>query len=100
MKGKPQPIADVLSRLLSRRGYAQERSAAACVEAWRSAAGDAVARQSRAGGIRGGVLEVLTANSTLVQELTFQKQELLKKLTELLPDQPIRDLRFRVGRIE
>jgi predicted nucleic acid-binding Zn ribbon protein len=86
--------------ILSRRGYARERSAAACVEAWRTAAGDKIANQSRAGAIRSGTLEVLTANSTLVQELTFQKQELLKKLGELLPDQPIRDLRFRVGRID
>ena len=40
------------------------------------------------------------ANSTLVQELSFQKPALLETLTRLLPDERIRDLRFRVGPID
>jgi hypothetical protein len=39
------------------------------------------------------------ANSTLVQELGFRKRDLLDALGRLLPDQPIRDLRFRVGAV-
>ena len=97
---KPQPIADVLARLLARRGYARERSNGACAAAWNEAVGEPLAQQTRPGTIRGGVLEVLAANSTLLQELTFQKHELLQKLGRLLPDQPVRELRFRLGRID
>jgi hypothetical protein len=43
---------------------------------------------------------VTVANSTLVQELSFQKPALLESLASLLPDEPIRDLRFRVGPVE
>jgi hypothetical protein len=45
-------------------------------------------------------LEVIVANSTLVQELGFQKLALLKNLAALLPDEGIENLRFRVGNIE
>ena len=45
-------------------------------------------------------LEVLVANSALVQELTFQKTGLLTKLRQALPQEKIKDLRFKVGRID
>ena len=50
--------------------------------------------------MRRGTLEVIVANSTLVQELGFQKNALLQSLAELLPDEGIENLRFRVGSIE
>ena len=58
-----------------------------------------MASYSRLGNIRRGVVEVTVSNSTVLQELTFQKTELLKKITTALPDQKIRDLRFRVGSV-
>jgi len=45
------------------------------------------------------MLEVTVANSTLMQELGYQKSDILSSLSQLLPDQKIRDLRFRVGSI-
>ena len=46
------------------------------------------------------MLEVTVSNSTIVQELTFQKQQILAELQAELPDANIRDLRFRVGTID
>jgi hypothetical protein len=34
-----------------------------------------------------------------MQELLFQKSDLLKNLTQLLPDEGIQDLRFRLGAV-
>ena len=96
----PQAIGDVLVQLMARRGFAGVRRAATCEEAWRLAAGELAAGYSRVGAVRRGTLEVLVANSTLLQELTFQKQTLLETLGGLLPDEKIRDLRFRLGAIE
>jgi predicted nucleic acid-binding Zn ribbon protein len=98
--GRPKPIADIMAQLMARRGYAREQSAAACGEAWRAAAGDATSRFTRAGAVRRGALEVLVANSTLLQELTFQKAALLEKLQQLLPDEKLSNLRFRIGPID
>ena len=96
----PKAIGDVLSELMARRGYARVQSAAAYEAAWREAAGPLAAKYSRVGLLRRGTLEVVVANSTLVQELAFQKTELLKSLAELLPHEGIEGLRFRVGNIE
>lgn len=95
----PQKIADAISGLLARRGYAQTKSIAEYAQAWQQAAGPALGQHTRAGSIRRGVLEVVVRNSAVLQELTFRKKQLLKQLTELVPAQKIRDLRFRVGGI-
>jgi predicted nucleic acid-binding Zn ribbon protein len=96
----PQAIGNVLSELMARRGYARVQSAGAYEAAWREAAGPLVAEYTRVGLLRRGTLEIVVANSTLVQEMGFQKSEMLKSLAELLPDEGIEGLRFRVGTIE
>jgi predicted nucleic acid-binding Zn ribbon protein len=96
----PQAIGNVLSELMSRRGYARVQSASAYEAAWREAAGPLTAAYTRVGQVRRGTLDVVVANSTLVQELGFQKRALLKNLADLLPDEGIENLRFRVGSIE
>jgi hypothetical protein len=95
----PQRIADVLSELMARRGYARVQSAAAYDEAWRKAAGDLAGKHTRVGSLKRGTLEVVVTNSVLVQELMFQKAALLKTLNQLLPGQGIKDVRFRLGAI-
>jgi predicted nucleic acid-binding Zn ribbon protein len=95
----PQAIGDVLSELMARRGYARVQTGAAYDAAWREAAGPLAAKYSRPGPLRRGTLEVLVANSTLMQELGFQKAALLEALGGLLPDEGITNLRFRVGNL-
>jgi predicted nucleic acid-binding Zn ribbon protein len=68
--------------------------------AWREVAGDKLAKHSRTGNIRRGVLNVFVRNSAVVQELTFRKSQLIKQLAKLNPGQKIRDLRFQVGPID
>lgn len=84
---------------MARRGYARIQSGGACGEAWREAVGPQMAQFTRATQVRRGVLEVFVGNSTMVQELGFQKVALIKRLAELLPDENIRDLKLRVGPI-
>ena len=96
---QPRPIADILAQLLARRGYAREQSAAAYGDAWHSAVGEPMSKFTQAGLVKRGALEVVVANSVLMQELGYRKTELLTKLGQLLPDQNIRDLRFRVGSV-
>jgi predicted nucleic acid-binding Zn ribbon protein len=99
MRRGPQAIGDVLSELMAQRGYGRVQSAAAYEAAWREAAGPLAAQYTRVGRLSRGTLEVKVANSALVQEFGFQKQELLKTLCGLLPDEGIKNLRFRVGTI-
>ena len=85
---------------MARRGFARVRSTHTYEKAWGEAAGPLIARHTRVGGLRRGALQVTVANSTLLQDLSFQRQQLLGALAELLPDQAIENLRFRVGPIE
>jgi predicted nucleic acid-binding Zn ribbon protein len=96
----PEAIKEVLAQLMARRGFAGVRRASTCEDAWHQAAGELAARYTRVGSIRRGKLEVTVPNSTLLQELTFQKRALVAALRRLLPDEKIQDLRFRVGAIE
>ena len=96
----PTQIAAIMSELITRRGYARVQATASYDDAWREAAGELAAKYTRVSQVRRGSLEVIVANSTLVQELTFQKRAILKQLAKLLPEEKIVDLRFRVGPIE
>ncbi|MCC6124732.1 MAG: DUF721 domain-containing protein [Pirellulales bacterium] len=100
MKSGPQPIGDILSSLMARKGFARVRSSEALEAAWSDAAGPLMAKYTRVGEIRRNTLEVLVSNSTLLQELGFQKQDLLNSLVQLLPDEKIENLRFRLGNVE
>jgi predicted nucleic acid-binding Zn ribbon protein len=98
--GGPARIADALSQLMARRGYARIQAASELDAAWGDAVGEQLATQSRPGNLRRGVLEVTVGNSAVLQELTFVKRTILKELQRTVPEQKIRDLRFRVGPID
>jgi predicted nucleic acid-binding Zn ribbon protein len=95
----PLRLGEVLPQLMARRGYARLIGAEDYSEAWRQVAG-ALAQVSRPGILRRGVLQITVSHSAAVQELTFQKKQLLQDLCKELPEQKIRDLRFVVGSID
>jgi predicted nucleic acid-binding Zn ribbon protein len=96
---RPKKIGDVLAQLITARGYGRIQADAELVAAWSSAAGQPLARFTRPGQVRRGVLEVTVSNSTIVQELTFQKERILTALQAELSHAHIRDLRFRIGAV-
>jgi hypothetical protein len=65
---------------------------------WAEIAGP-YAESTRVNALQRGVLEIVVANSILLQELTqFHKKQLLRQLQEKVAG-PVKDLRFRVGPI-
>ncbi len=93
----PAKIGDVVNDLIARRGYLQTKGAKALREAWEQVAGEQLAARSQTGNIKRGVLEVFVQNSVVLQEFSFEKARLLKRLQALDCGRKIRDLRFRVG---
>lgn len=101
---RPKPIGNVVAQLVQRKGYAQIRAAGDREDAWRKALSEqGPAEQwqdsTRVSGLRRGVFEVQVANSLLMQELTFHKEEILEKLQDALPEDRIKQIKFTVGRI-
>ncbi|MCS7305565.1 MAG: DUF721 domain-containing protein [Thermoguttaceae bacterium] len=99
MVQNPRHVSDILTELMVRGGYFRRQWAMVLEEAWCRAVGPDLASVTRIGRLRRGVLEILVGSSPVLQELTFGKAELLSRLRQLLPDEPIHDLRFRLGRI-
>jgi hypothetical protein len=94
---EPQAIGSILGELISRRGLARVRSQEHIENAWRQAIGELGAQYTRLGVFRRGVLEILVANSVLLQELAgFQKQTLLERMQQALQSEQIREIRFRL----
>jgi hypothetical protein len=92
-------INNIISSLMSRRGYAQKQSNEELQQAWAAAAGKRLANESRIGNMKRGVLEVFVSNSTVLQEITFQKRRIIKKLKETTVCEKLKDVKFRIGAI-
>ena len=97
---EPVRIREVLSQLMSRRGYGQSNSNKQKQQAWRQACGEPLGAHSRAGNLNRGTLTVFVRNSMVLQELTFQQHEIIQRLAEIYPDLKVKALRMRVGVIE
>ena len=96
----PRRMADVVSHLFARRGYARVLGNEDYQQAWQVIVGDALGNDTRVGNLRGGVLQIVAANSTVVQELSFRKHLILARLKEEFANQRIRDVRFIVGPVK
>ena len=63
--------------------------------------GEPHCHQTRVGEVRRGVLTVIVAHPTLLEELAaFRKPELLQALRAAAPATTIHDIRFRVGPVD
>jgi predicted nucleic acid-binding Zn ribbon protein len=91
--------ADLISRLFARKGYGQQQSSQQLCEAWTAAVGEPLAASTRVGRLNRRVLEIIVSNSAICHRLNFNKQSLLSRLSERLPQNKIRDLKFRVGNV-
>ena len=99
-RGGPRPLSEILGALTAARGYGKLRAARELEEAWNAAVGRDVAKQTRLGDVRRGVLQVTVAHSTLLEELAaYRKPAILAALRQNAPNSPIQDVRFRVGPI-
>src|SRR5262245_33442726 len=94
----PELLGDILGRLFTTRGWGRRQDRLRLEEIWAEVVGPEFAPQTRVGGIRRGVLEVVVGNAVLLQELThYHKRGLLEKLRAKLPGTTLNDLRFRAG---
>lgn len=98
-KRKPRRSADIIARLMARKGYAQQQSADELIQAWARTADSGWRSQTRVGTIRRGVLEIVVGNSVLNQRLEFEKQKLLRQMADQLPHAGLKDIRFRIGNV-
>lgn len=95
----PKRIGHVLADLMALRGYAQADAARKRAEVWQQIVGQRMAEHSHAGEIRRGTLTILAGNSMVLQELDLRKQELLERINQALPEQRVRKILLKVGKL-
>lgn len=85
--------------MINTRGYGRIQATADFTVAWNQAVGETLSPYTLPGRLKRGVLEVTVTNSIVIQELNFQKEQILAALREQCPDAKIRDVKFRIGTI-
>ncbi len=94
----------VLNNLFARKSFSQTLVNDDLADAWNQSISEVklsgkVQQKTRTANVRNGVLEILVANSSVHQELMFQKRKLLKLIQKKIDTQQITDLRFKIGAI-
>ncbi|MFZ7128152.1 MAG: DUF721 domain-containing protein [Desulfobacterales bacterium] len=100
--GKPAgkdftPIADLLTEVLSQCRKGNARGIEILTALWPQAVGAAVAANTRPAAVCKQMLLVHVSSSAWIQELHFQKQEILRKLNHAAGYPIISDIAFKVG---
>ena len=90
---------DVINQILARRAVGQQKSTDQLAQAWKEAVDSRWHALTFVGKLNRGILEVNVANSTMVQHLNFQKAKILEELVRRLPQNRLKDIRFKVGPI-
>ncbi len=94
----PVSLREVLTDVTRLRGLHAREGQQQLREQWVAIAGAAVAAQTQVVGIKGGILEVQVAHSTLLSELAnFEKPRLLKQMRKSYPELGLKGLRFRLN---
>jgi len=96
-EGGPHSLSDVLSRLMTLRGYGRTQSDRQLRELWQRVAGEQIAERTKVIGLRNGVLQIGVSSAPLLSELTsFHRHSLVQALRVEAGDSGIRDLKFRL----
>lgn len=96
---RPKTAGHLVNQLLARHGIAQQQYANELQANWDQVVGAKWNQLTRPAQLNRGVLEIIVANSMVNQQLTFEKQKLLKSMQKLMPNLNLKDLRFRVGKV-
>ena len=81
-KREPQRISEVLGAFLEKKGLRESFLRAEAVEEWESRVGEAIAKVTRAQGVRQTTLIVEVRSSSWLMELNLMKEEILDRVNE------------------
>lgn len=96
---RPKKAVDILTRLMARKGYGQQMAANELQELWNQLIPADWQAQTGIGNLKQGVLEIIVTSPGLRQRLEFEKKQLLIQLQQQLPQNNIKEIRFRIGNL-
>ena len=104
MARDPVRMSSIISEVLTRRGLGRVLDTQKLEAAWKTAVfaipnGEMIFPMTAFGKLQAGRFEVMVGHTALLQELNFQKKELLEVLRRELPERKINDLRLKSGKV-
>lgn len=97
IQSEPMHFSHALSQLIVMKGLARVRSESQIQDIWNNVCDPDAAKQTRAMGIKNGVLHIGVSNSALLSELVaFHRDQLLADLNLQAPQLRIKEIKFRV----
>lgn len=96
---QPKKIADIIAKTIQRNGIGRVLENEQYQEIVISCVDKAIQQFIQVIGIRRGNLEVVVANSIVMQELTYHKETILKKTQQISDRKNVTNVRFRIGPI-
>ncbi len=97
--GKTSHISELMGATLGSARIAKGIKKAQAILLWPSAVGHDIARMTRARSLQGSTLFVEVRDSATAHHLSMQRHHFLKALNALLPEAPVKEIRFGVGTI-
>ena len=98
-KGQPQCICDLIDKTSRKTGIKERLSLYRLERNWTDIIGDPVASHSHPHKMYGRTLYINVEHPTWLQELSFLKKEILKKIQSNVTNPKITDIRFVVGNV-
>lgn len=93
----PATLGGVLEHALQHLSSPAQRGLMRLPALWRQAVGTHIAAHSCPAGLRTGVLTIHVSSPVWMQELHFMRTRILETLNRLTPEEPLRDITFRIG---
>ena len=81
-KVEPQRVSDVLGAFLEKKGLRESILRTEAVGEWEERVGEAIAKVTRAQGVREATLIVEVRSSSWLMELNLMKEEILRQVNE------------------
>lgn len=78
----PEKVSEVLGAFLEKSGLRDPVARAEAVDEWEGRVGEAIARVTRARGVRGAALIVEVRSSAWLMELSLMKEDILQRVNE------------------
>lgn len=98
-KSQPTSIADVMAKLLAQKGMTERLAQVSAMDDWSQVVGAQIASVTEPLSISAdGTLWVRVKTAAWMNELSLLTPTLLKRLNDVPTRQPVKQLRFRLGR--
>ncbi|MEW5918819.1 MAG: DUF721 domain-containing protein [Gemmatimonadota bacterium] len=96
---KPEPVHEVLGRVLKERGFASRLAQGRVVVAWPDLVGEHIAAVTKAEAVAAnGVLVVSVKTNAWMTELALMEREILTAINRATPDNPIKKIHWQLMR--